>query len=70
MATVGRRNVPGRLVEVIPPEGKAWLTAVVVDHEGTVRVDYAACPVWGGCVLKRSQYRRIRDMEERDENVE
>jgi len=70
MATAGRRNTPGRLVEIIPPDGKKWLTAVVMDWNGTVRVDYAACPVWGGCVLKRSQYRRIRDMEEPDENVE
>lgn len=61
---IGRRNTPGRLVEVIPPEGKRWLKAVVVDHEGTVRVDDLACPVWGNCVLTRSQYRRIRDVEE------
>lgn len=67
---IGRRNTPGRLVEIIPPDGKAWLTAVVVDREGTVRVDYAACPVWGGCVLKRSQYRRIRDKEEPDAELE
>ena len=60
---IGRRNTPGRLVEVVPPEGRQWLKAVVMDWEGTVRVDYAACPVWGNCVLTRSQYRKIRDME-------
>lgn len=54
---------PGARVEVVAPLGKAWLRATVIS-EDRIKIDMDADPVWGGCELTRSQWRRIRTISD------
>lgn len=62
-----RRFFPlGTVVEVIPPDGDSWMRAVIVGAESTAQIEIKADPVWGGCILTRWQYRKIRELEVRN----
>ena len=56
---------PGTRVEVVAPEGKLWLKATVI-REDRVVIDRDADPVWGGAELTRSQWKRLRVIQDED----
>ena len=59
-----RRNIPGTIVEIKALERDVWVRAVMLDPNGKVQVISGQDNVWDGCVLKRGQYKSIRDIKE------